>query len=127
MARLAVLLTAVVVLALVLLGGFLVVFAKIKGTTEQKLVSVTRFLYITTQIAALVWVSVSYLIAMYATIALGQPFPVTELSDKAIDAILGVAGMKTLAGIFEHNNGFFFGTSDKSSASRRDSDDERTI
>ena len=41
--------------------------------------SVTRLLFITTQIAALVWVSVSYLIALYATVRIGQPFQVIEL------------------------------------------------
>ena len=38
--------------------------------------SVTRILFVTTQIAALGWVSVSYLIAVYSTVRLGQPFPV---------------------------------------------------
>lgn len=35
--------------------------------------SVTRLLFITTQLAALVWVSISYLIAIYATVKLGPP------------------------------------------------------
>ena len=37
---------------------------------------VTHFLFVTTQLAALVWVSISYLIALYATVRLGQVFPV---------------------------------------------------
>lgn len=45
--------------------------------------SVTRLLFITTQLAALVWVSVSYLIAIYATVRLAQPSPVVELSQQA--------------------------------------------
>ena len=41
--------------------------------------SVTRFLFIATQLAALGWVTVSYAIALYATVRLDQPFPVVEL------------------------------------------------
>lgn len=73
--------------------------------------SVTRFLFIATQMAALVWVSVSYLIAIYATIRLGQPFPVVELSQQAISTILGVNVLKVVENIFEHNDGGLFGHS----------------
>jgi hypothetical protein len=73
--------------------------------------SVTRLLFVTTQIAALVWVSVSYLIAIYATVALAQPFPVVELSQQAITALLGESGLKVLSNIFEHNEGPVFGMS----------------
>lgn len=75
--------------------------------------SVTRILFVTTQIAALGWVSVSYLIALYATVRLGQPFPVVELSEQAIKTILGVNVLKVLENIFEHNDSKVFGTSDK--------------
>lgn len=71
--------------------------------------SVTRFLFVTMQIAALGWISVSYLIAIYATVRLGQPFPVVELSQQAMTTILGGTGMKVLENIFEHNNGGLFG------------------
>lgn len=71
--------------------------------------SVTRFLFITTQIAALGWVSVSYLIALYATVQLGQPFPVVELSQQAITTILGANVLKVVENIFEHNDGPVFG------------------
>lgn len=80
--------------------------------------SVTRILFITTQIAALGWVSVSYLIAVYATVRLGQPFPVVELSGKAIDSLLGVATLKTIGNIFEHNDGPVFGTTNKKEVKR---------
>lgn len=70
---------------------------------------VTRWLFVTTQLAALVWVSTSYLIAMYATVKLGQPFPVVELSQQAITTILGVNVLKVLENIFEHNDGPVFG------------------
>lgn len=72
----------------------------------------TKFLYVTTQLSALVWVTLSYLIAIYATVRLGQPFPVEDLSKQAIDVILGVGIMKTAQNIFEHNNGSIFGKSD---------------
>lgn len=79
----------------------------------KKLKSVTRWLFITTQIAALLWVTTSYAIAAYATIALGQPYPIVSLSEQAIVTILGVNALKVLENIFEHNNSKFFGTSNK--------------
>lgn len=66
--------------------------------------SVTRFLFVTTQIAALGWVSVSYLIAIYATVKLGEPFPVVDLSQQAITTILGANFLKVVENVFEHNN-----------------------
>lgn len=80
---------------------------------SKRMLSVTRLLFITTQLAALVWVSVSYLIAIYATVKLGQPFPVVELSQQAISTILGVNVLKVVENIFEHNSGGIFGASDK--------------
>lgn len=75
------------------------------------MISITRILFITTQIAALGWVSISYLIAAYATIRLGQPYPVVELSQQAITTILGTTALKVVENIFEHNNGGIFGSS----------------
>lgn len=75
--------------------------------------SVTRALFVTTQVAALCWVTVSYLIAGYATVKLGQPYPVVELSQQAITTILGTAALKVLENIFEHNDGGIFGRSNK--------------
>lgn len=75
--------------------------------------SVTKYLFVTTQLAALCWVTVSYLIAGYATVRLGQPYPLTELSQQAITTILGTAALKVLENIFEHNDGAMFGKSNK--------------
>lgn len=75
--------------------------------------SVTKYLFVTTQLAALCWVTASYLIAGYATVRLGQPYPVTELSQQAITTILGTAALKVLENIFEHNDGALFGKSNK--------------
>lgn len=75
------------------------------------MISITRILFITTQLAALGWVSISYLIAAYATIRLGQPYPVVELSQQAITTILGTTALKVVENIFEHNNGGIFGSS----------------
>jgi len=71
--------------------------------------SVTRLLFVTTQIAALAWVTVSYIIAIYATVKLSQPFPVVELSQQAITTILGATALKVVENVFEHNNGGLFG------------------
>lgn len=72
----------------------------------------TKALFITTQIAALVWVSLSYAIAAYSTIHLGEPYPVMELSQQAIITILGETALKVIENIFEHNDSKFFGISD---------------
>ena len=74
-------------------------------------VSATRFIYLTTQVAAIFWVSTSYIIALYSTIRLGQVFPVVELSQQAITTILGVGILKTVENIFEHNDSVVFGHS----------------
>ena len=75
--------------------------------------SITRALFLTTQPAALVWVTASYGIAVYATVRLGKPFPVAELSQQAITTILGVNALKVVENIFEHNNGGLFGHTEK--------------
>lgn len=73
--------------------------------------SVTKFLFITAQVFAIVWVSVSYSIAIYATVKLQQAFPVTELSQQAIITIIGAMALKVVENIFEHNEGPVFGKS----------------
>lgn len=85
--------------------------------------SVTAFLYVTTQVAALLWVSLSYGIAVYATVKLEQPFPVEELSKQAIETILGISLLKTLENIFEHNNSWLLGTTRR----KRRSDNENRV
>lgn len=74
--------------------------------------SVTRWLFVTTQICALVWVSLSYVIAFYSMIVLGQVFTLSEIFDPAITTLLGVVAIKQVGNIFEHNNGGIFGNSD---------------
>lgn len=76
--------------------------------------SITRLLFVTTQLAALVWVTISYIIALYGTVKLGQVFPVTELSQQAITTILGINALKVVENIFEHNDGAVFGRSSHS-------------
>ena len=82
--------------------------------------SVTRTLFVTTHLAALGWVSMSYLIAAYATVRLGQVFPVEELSEQAIETILGVNFLKVIENIFEHNDGAVFGKSNTEKQVKRD-------
>ncbi len=73
--------------------------------------SVTRLIFLTTQISALVWVFTSYAIAIYSTVYLQQVYTMSELSEPAINTILGVSFLKVLENIFEHNNGRIFGES----------------
>lgn len=76
-----------------------------------QLKSVTRMLFVTTQVSAIGWVSLSYLMALYSTIRLAQPFPAVELSQQVLTAILGTSTLKVVENIFEHNSGKFFGNS----------------
>lgn len=73
---------------------------------------VTAFIYMATLIMSLIWITMTYIFAGYATFKLGQPLPVEELSSQALVATVGVVVAKTVANIFEHNNGGIFGTSD---------------
>lgn len=82
-----------------------------KHLTKKKAISITRLIFITSQIFALIWVTISYIIALYATIKLEQVFPVVELSQQAINTIIGVGIMKTTENIFEHNDGTITGKS----------------
>ena len=82
-----------------------------KHLTKKKTISITRLIFITSQIFALIWVTISYIIALYATIKLEQVFPVVELSQQAINTIIGVGIMKTAENIFEHNDSVVFGNS----------------
>ena len=77
--------------------------------------SITAFLFVTSQVAALLWVSTSYVIAGYATFVLGQPFPIETLSEQAIIVLLGVLASKVVENIFEHNDGVVWGNSKKES------------
>lgn len=57
--------------------------------------------------------SATYAIAGYATVVLGQPYPVEALSETAIKVIFIEGTLKVVSNIWEHNNGGIFGTSDK--------------
>lgn len=91
-----------------------------KGAKSSIIRSVTRLLFVTTQMFALGWVSISYFIAIYATVCLSQPFPVVELSQQAIITILGVNALKVVENIFEHNNSVVFGQSNQEPAASDD-------
>lgn len=84
-----------------------------KTLSAARLRSVTRLLFVTTQYCALSWVFISYGIAVYSTVFLGQVYTMSELSKPAIDALLGVTALKVLGNIFEHNDGVVFGKSEK--------------
>lgn len=85
-----------------------------KYMTEARMKSVTRFLFLTTQICALVWVFISYGIAIYSTLKLGEVYTMAELSEPAIKTLLGVTALKVVGNVFEHNDGGLFGQSNAS-------------
>ena len=78
--------------------------------------SVTRFLFVTAQVFAIVWVTWSYVISTYSTVVLLQPFLAEELSREAVRTIIGVGFLKVLENVFEHNDGPVFGNSKKENA-----------
>lgn len=94
-----------------------------KTLSAARLRSVTRLLFVSTQICALVWVFISYGLAIYATVLLGQVYTMAELSKPAIDALLGVTALKVLGNIFEHNDGVVFGKSEKPTSEEDSSGD----
>lgn len=72
----------------------------------------TNVMYCIVLIAALVWVSASYAIGIYAVVVFGQVEALIELSRDVVKCIIVVVFTKTIANIFEHNNGSIFGYSD---------------
>ena len=86
-----------------------------KKLSAARLRSVTRLLFVSTQICALVWVFISYGLAIYSTIWLHQVYTMSELSKPAIDTLLGAMALKVLGNIFEHNDSVVFGKSEKPS------------
>lgn len=84
---------------------------KRRKPTKTALRSVTRLIFVSTQVSALVWVYLSYGIAVYAAVRLGQVYTMAELSEPAIHTILGVGFLKVLENIFEHNENAVFGKS----------------
>lgn len=75
--------------------------------------SVTRLLFMLITFCALAWVFLSYAIAIYSTVILGQVYTMAELAEPAITTLLGAVAMKVLENIFEHNEGALWGHSRK--------------
>lgn len=90
-----------------------------KTLSAARLRSVTRVLFVTTQYCALSWVYISYALATYSTVRLGQVYTMAELSKPAIESLIGVTALKVVENIFEHNDGVVFGKSEKP-ASKKD-------
>lgn len=99
-------------LAGVLLGGMLA-FMGIKKLTQARMMSVTRMLFIAIAFSSLSWVFISYGIAIYSAVCLGQVYTMSELSEPAITGLLFTVGLKVLENVFEHNDGAVFGHSNK--------------
>lgn len=107
---------ALVAVAAFLLGGFAgaaLAFTGLKKLTQARMASVTRTLFIAITFCSLSWVFISYGLAAYATVFLGQVYTMAELSEPAITGLLVTIGMKVLENVFEHNDGPVFGHSNK--------------
>lgn len=99
--------------ALVIAIICVIIFRKrVASAVNKRFKSITRIIFLTSQIFALIWVSMSYVIAAYATFVLTQPFPIETLSEQAIIVLLGTLTAKVVENIFEHNNGGIFGKND---------------
>lgn len=85
---------------------------KIMDALDRRFKSITRWLFITSQFSAIIWVSLSYIYAGFATFALSEPFPIETLSEQAITVLIGTLSAKIVENIFEHNNGGIFGSND---------------
>lgn len=99
-------------IGIVLVLGLLLFLNKRHSMTKTKAKSITKWLFVTTQISALIWVFLSYGIAIYSMVVLEQVYTLSEIFDPAITTILGAVALKTVGNIFEHNNGGIFGESD---------------
>ena len=73
--------------------------------------SITRFLFLSAQLSALLWVNWSFVLATYATIVLQQPLPLETLSETALNVIIGTLLCKVLENALEHNDGGIWGIS----------------
>lgn len=106
-----------VVSALIVVLGLSVVGTVIlmRKLNSRKLSSITKVIFVMAQVAALVWISSSYALAIYSTICLGQVYTLAELSEPAIHTILGVSVLKVVENLFEHNDGGIFGKSHSTS------------
>lgn len=78
---------------------------------RSKFENLTAWLFTITTIAAIFWISVSYMMGVYALKVLDSTELLIELSREAMVTILGVNLMKVVMNLFEHNNGGIFGTS----------------
>lgn len=78
---------------------------------KKRFESLTAWLFTISVVAAIGWISISYLMGIYALKELGNTDLLVELSKEAMVTILGVNLMKMISNLFEHNNGGIFGTS----------------
>lgn len=95
-------------LAGLFIGGLLT-FTGLRKLTQERMMSVTRLLFVVTTFSSISWVFISYAIAIYAMVKLGQVYTMTELASPAITGLLFTVGVKVLENIFEHNDGPLFG------------------
>lgn len=107
---------ALVALAAFLAGAFsggTLVLLRSKRPTKAGVMSTTWFLFRLCSMAAVSWVYISYALAIYATVWLGQVYTMEELSKPAITGIVAVLFAKVMGNIFEHNDGPLWGKTNK--------------
>lgn len=100
------------IIAVLFLALVFVIIVAARKPTMERVRSITNILFLTGQGFAIIWINLTYGIAIYSTVKFGQPFPVEQLSEEAMRTLLGVVALKIIENIFEHNNGSIFGQSD---------------
>lgn len=99
------------VIGVALILGLFLYLNRRHEPSKKETKSITKWLFVTTQVCALIWVFTSYAIAIYSMIVLGQVYTLSEIFDPAINTILGIVAIKQAGNIFEHNDGGIFGES----------------
>ena len=105
-----------VALAAFLAGAFFggtLVFLRNKNPTRANVASTTWFLFRLFSMSAVSWVYISYAIAIYSTVKLGQVYTMAELATPAITGIIMILVSKVTENIFEHNDGPLWGKTNK--------------
>lgn len=82
-----------------------------KPPSRARTAGVTRRLFLLVTVCALIWVFLSYAIAIYSAVVLGQVYTMAELAEPAITSLLCTVALKVTENIFEHNDGAVFGHS----------------
>lgn len=89
---------------------------------KENVQSVTRRLFVVTQLFALGCLVVVCLAVVYSAVVLDKPLEnlLETITEEAFNCLATITGAKVLENIFEHNDGGVFGKSNQTNDTRRD-------